>query len=98
MYADIFTNPWQGAMLWRFQDMIQGIPKSTPYVDIICPRAMAKVNSHECLVQNDGQTQGTAIAIMDDRGGMCTDDRGILCMDTQTRGSTSMDDHGSICT
>ena len=44
MYADFFTKPFQRAMFRIFWAMIQGIPKSTPDVDMIYPRSMSKVN------------------------------------------------------
>ena len=90
MYADFFTKPLQGSMLWRLRDMIQGIPKSTPNVDMICPRSMAKFTSQDCSEHNNIQTHGTATAIMDS----CR----IPCTDTQTCRSTIKDSSGITCT
>ena len=42
-FVDLFTNPMQGATFQRFRDTIKGIPKSTPDVEMICPRDMDKI-------------------------------------------------------
>ena len=106
MYADFFTNSLQGAMFRKFRAMIQGIPNSTLDVYVICPRAMAKVTSQDCVGQNYIQTNIISTASTDAVEGTCTDSHGSLCMDTQTHGSISkdacgsacMDDRGSVCT
>ena len=71
--------------------MIQGIPEITPDVDMICPRAMAKVVSQEYVVQSYRQTRGTSTAITDAQGGTFTDALGSMCKNTQTHGSTIKD-------
>ena len=53
MYAYLFTKPLQGGKFQRLQYMIQGIPESTPDVDMSCPRYMAKFNSKECVWHNN---------------------------------------------
>ena len=48
IYKDFFTKPLQVERLLRLRDNIQGIPRNTPDVDLICPRALAKFISQEC--------------------------------------------------
>ena len=98
IYADLFTTPLQGATFSQFRAMIQGITKSTPDVDMICPRAMAKVTLQEYVVQNDKYTRGTATARTDACGVTCTDACRRMFMDTQTRGSTRKDSGRSTLT
>ena len=78
--------------------MIQGIPKSTPYVDMRCTISMAKVTSQELIVQNNIQTRVTATASTDYRGWMCTYSYKSPCTDTQTHVSISKYARGSTCT
>ena len=52
MYANFFTKPLHGPTFRRLQDMIQGIAKSTPDIEMSCPIAMAKVISQEFVGQN----------------------------------------------
>ena len=45
IFADFFTKPLEGATFQIFRAIIQVIPDITPDVDMIYPRAMAKVTS-----------------------------------------------------
>ena len=76
------VNPLQGATFWIFRAMIQVIPETTPDIDRLCPRSMAKVTYQDCVVQNEIQICGTSTANTDARGVMCTDARGSPFMDT----------------
>ena len=78
--------------------MIQEIPESTLYVDMICTRAMAKVTSQECLGQNDRKTHRTSTTITDALRDTCTDAHGSTCTDKHTHGITSRYDCRNACT
>ena len=78
--------------------MIQGITERTPDVEMSCPRAVDKVTSQACVVQNDRQTCGTATGITDACGGTCTDACGSMSIEKQTHGSMSKDTRGRACT
>ena len=80
MYADFFTKPLQGATLHKFWAVIQVILKTTPYLEMIFPRDMAKVTSQECEGNNYIQACITATAIADARRGTCTYYSGSPCM------------------
>ena len=63
--------------------------KSTPDVDMRCPRAMAKFTPQECVGKNDRQTRRTSTTLFRARGGTwtgahgrtCTGAHRIMCMD-----------------
>ena len=49
MFTYYFTKPLQVTTFQRFWSMMKGILDSTPDVEMICLRAMAKVTSQECV-------------------------------------------------
>ena len=77
--------------------MIQGIPESTPYVNMSCPRDIDKVTSHECVGKNYIQTRGTATTSTDAWGGMCNNSLKSPCIDTPTHISASKYDRVNTC-
>ena len=82
IYADLFTNSLQGEKFWQFWAMIHVISESTLDVYMSCPKAIAKVTSHDIDGQNNRQTLEIATAGTDASGGMFINARRGMYTDT----------------
>ena len=88
MYTDFFTKALWGSMFQQLLAMIQGTPKSTPDIYMICYISMAKVTAQEYVGQNDRYTHRTATARTNAHGGTYTDACGSLWTEKHTKRST----------
>ena len=73
MFADFFTKPLQGETFRSFWDVIQGIPKSIPYVYMTFHRSVTKVTSQECVQHNDKLLHKISTGRTGVCGSTCTD-------------------------